>query len=576
MSNQSNTSNDKPRTVQDIINDIKEKSADGTYIFRGEPECYPKVSSTLYRECQPVAKVGMERIQRQILNLAEEYDINRLGPSRSQNFLFIWSGGYNPLKYTERQFEILAEIQHWGGETNLIDFTTDYRVALFFACDGHYNEDGRVIIQNRSTIESIIWEPTEPRHRVEAQKSVFVQPPNGFIKPDSDQIICIPKTLKVPILKYLMKQDSPITTKTIYNDLHGLIKIQDRYRDAYVKFYLGVDYEEQGNAAEAMREKHEAYEKAIDYYRDAIDLMPNLVAAHINCGRAHAMLADFDSAIYHFNEAIDWKPDFADAYNNRGNAYSHKGDFDRAIADYNKAMELNPDSAETYCNRGNAYFFKGDLDLAIKSFDIAIKLNLDNSYAYRSRANVNFIKGKLDVAIKDYNKAIELNSDDFMTYIVLSTIYRLKGQFDLAIDSCNKAIELLENHVESSEPYSNLAMVQTTNNSKIITRELAYPMAYKKRGDAFCGKNNLNLAIKDYTKAIALNPDYAEAYYYRATVWLHLREWDKAKSDLSAAQDKGINIITVFCATYGNVANFERITRAQLPTDLAAMLTPQQ
>ena len=215
---------DALNAILGIIREIEEKSANGNYIFRGEPECYPKISSTLYRECQHIAHVGMERIQRQILTQAQEHDINRLGPSRSQRAYFLWSGGYNPFEYTERQFEILAEIQHWGGETNLIDFTTDYHVALFFACDSYYDEDGRVIIQDRDPIRNIIWEPTEPVHRVEAQKGIFVQPPTGFIQPD--KVICIPKTLKVPILKYLMQQDPPISTKTIYNDLHGFIRMQ--------------------------------------------------------------------------------------------------------------------------------------------------------------------------------------------------------------------------------------------------------------------------------------------------------------------------------------------------------------
>ena len=44
-------------------------------------------------------------------------------------------------------FELLTEIQHYGGKTNLIDFTTDYLIALFFACDGHHDKDGRVILQ---------------------------------------------------------------------------------------------------------------------------------------------------------------------------------------------------------------------------------------------------------------------------------------------------------------------------------------------------------------------------------------------------------------------------------------------
>ena len=51
-------------------------------------------------------------------------------------------------------FEILTEIQHYGGKTNLIDFTIDYLVALFFACDGHHDKDGRVILQKADEIQN--------------------------------------------------------------------------------------------------------------------------------------------------------------------------------------------------------------------------------------------------------------------------------------------------------------------------------------------------------------------------------------------------------------------------------------
>ena len=68
--------------------------------------------------------------------------------------------------------EILTELQHYGGKTNLIDFITDYFIAIFFACDGHPNEDGRVILLQRTNeIESIIIRPQNPRHRVIAQKA---------------------------------------------------------------------------------------------------------------------------------------------------------------------------------------------------------------------------------------------------------------------------------------------------------------------------------------------------------------------------------------------------------------------
>ncbi len=96
----------------------------------------------------------------------------------------------------EIDFEILTEIQHYGGKTNLIDFTTDYFIALFFACDGLYDEDGRVILQKTDEIRVMIAHPRNPRHRVIVQKSVFVRPPKGFIEPREEQIVVVPSYLK--------------------------------------------------------------------------------------------------------------------------------------------------------------------------------------------------------------------------------------------------------------------------------------------------------------------------------------------------------------------------------------------
>ena len=51
--NQSNPQTEL-NTVLEIIGKIAKISADGDYIYRGEPECYKKVSSTLYRELEKV------------------------------------------------------------------------------------------------------------------------------------------------------------------------------------------------------------------------------------------------------------------------------------------------------------------------------------------------------------------------------------------------------------------------------------------------------------------------------------------------------------------------------------------
>ena len=209
--------------VREKIQEIEEKSVDGDYIYRGEPEKFAdppycgKVSSSLWRfyhEVDPVVR-DVEDIQKSILQEVRRY-----------------------AESDKNDFELLAEIQHYGGKTNLIDFTSDHLNALFFACDGFPDKCGRVILLERT--EEIrekyrIQKPRNPQHRVIAQKSIFVQPPYGYIEDKDYRVVCIPKDLKKPILKHL-RQFHGISARNIYNDLHGFIKHQKIHREAYTHF----------------------------------------------------------------------------------------------------------------------------------------------------------------------------------------------------------------------------------------------------------------------------------------------------------------------------------------------------
>ena len=79
---------------------------------------------------------------------------------------------YNPTA----DFDILTELQHYGVETNLVDFTSDYHIALFFAKNGSHVKDGRVIMLKRTKEiddKFSISNPQIPQNRVIAQKSIF-------------------------------------------------------------------------------------------------------------------------------------------------------------------------------------------------------------------------------------------------------------------------------------------------------------------------------------------------------------------------------------------------------------------
>ena len=606
MSNQSDAPNQEPRTVQDIIQAIEVKCVDGTYLFRGEPQrhegdpYYGKVSSTLWRKYREEAEYcDIEAIQNEMLNGAKKH-LGHIaqGVQPDLNTVLNVSNGSTS---NDANFELLTEIQHYGGATNLIDFTTDYFIALFFACDGFPNEDGRVVIQEIQSIKNMIRHPNNPRHRVIAQKSVFLRPPKGFIEPQEDHIVAIPAKLKYPLLEHLRKYHG-ISTETIYNDLHGYIIHQGIHEGAYTRFFRGVacfNAKKYGEAIEhcskAIRVKPDfadayynrgvAYsdagdcDSAIADYTRAIELNPTDAEAYNNRGWAFGNQGDYESALADYTKAIESNPNHAIAYCNRGRTYSNTGDDDSAIADYTAAIQLNPNYVEAYYDRGNAYFRRSQYDCAISDFTTAIELKPDMAKAYNNRGVAYNDEGDFDRAIADYIAAIQLNPDDAEAYYNRGGAHYRMSKFDLAIEDYTRAINIKHDYVEAyinrGSAYNKKMEFDSAikDFTKAIYLKPDSAEAYNNRGNAYNGKRNFGRAIEDYGKVLQLAPNHAGAYTNRGLLWLRLQEWEEFKSELMAARNMGVDIAQSFRDTYGSLGSIEQITGVRLPAEIATLLT---
>ena len=138
------SSNDTLGAVLRVVESLAHTASGEDYIFRGEPECYERVCSSLYRQYQNIEadSFNIEIVQGEILQEAKKYthETDDLG--------------------------ILTQIQHYGGQTNLIDFTYDILIALFFACLGSPTENGRVVFLKKSGPTSkYITQPKDPMNR---------------------------------------------------------------------------------------------------------------------------------------------------------------------------------------------------------------------------------------------------------------------------------------------------------------------------------------------------------------------------------------------------------------------------
>ena len=228
-------------------------------IYRGEPECFPRISSGLYRQLYEIDDLGFNigRAQQRRIELARQY-----APHLSDD-------------------DILTRLQHLGGKTNLIDFTRDLNIALFFGSYHSPDRDGRVILMDEAHVlrddrPTVLLDRLVPRGNpasmTDVQKSVWVEPWRGYITEGDVTIVEIPSALKSEILSHL-RVVYGIEASSVYNDLSGLIRDQDRFRDHEAEWYAGLRAYQAGHYERALgffaqyEQLVEEPESSLEYFR---------------------------------------------------------------------------------------------------------------------------------------------------------------------------------------------------------------------------------------------------------------------------------------------------------------------
>ncbi len=205
------------------------------------------------------------------------------------------------------------------------------------------------------------------------------------------------------------------------------------------------------------------------------------------------------------------------------------------ISEFNrlsKEIERNPDNAEAYYNRGIlVYTYECDFenspyqdedenedewddineDLALSDFDKAISLKPDFAVAYAMRGCAYWANADYDEALflDDFNKALSLDKNCKEAYLGLGDYYEDKEEYELAIENYTKAIEI----------------------------DKDYLAAYKRRADvySYTKEDNDDKKIEDYNEILEHEPANYQFYFKRAEELYYKKEYEAALSDYSKA-----------------------------------------
>ncbi|MDD9973252.1 MAG: tetratricopeptide repeat protein [Candidatus Poribacteria bacterium] len=398
-----------------------------------------------------------------------------------------------------KDLEVLAEFQHYGAATFLMDFTYNALVALWFACkesSKDSSKDGKVVAVppndpkfiGRTGEFSIItldslgkkidqlslnnkqlyqWQPRTQNERIIAQQSIFLFGVLEIeINPDEE---CIIKGSSKEKIQESLKRIYGITEDMLFPDFDGFARQYSQDR-SYTQPTSTIQYHERADEAFQRGE----YEEAISNYSRAIELDRNDVIAYCNRGIAKSQLGQDQAAISDFDEAI------------------HRGDND----------------AYTYFLRGISKYTLEQYTAAIDDYDEAIRRDPEQvSYTYRWRGFAKSALGQHTSAIDDYNEALLQNPDNAHDYFMRGISKYALEQYSAAVDDFDEAIRLDPNHTE----------------------------AYYQRGLVKCSLDQYESAINDYDETISINPNHAEAYYQRAEANFYLHRFAEAKNNLQSA-----------------------------------------
>ena len=362
---------------------------------------------------------------------------------------------------------LLAEMQHYGGRTILLDFSYSPLVALFFACNNTSKEktdkDGAVyavlnekrVIPEGSTatddlflIEEIkdekvkieklfldtektyIWQPPYQNRRILVQQSVFLANTTGKINKRNTLEIVISSRAKSEVFEQLSILG--IKTECLFADFMGVMEwycfdkksasnINEELLIQANTYFENLDYE---NALDSWIEYLTNKNEDINQ-EDLASINKNIATAYFRQRQYSFALEWYDKTLQIRTSVLGTKhPDTVELFTEIANVYSAQYNFRNALEWYNKALKDqkpiygkdHPSVATTYNNIATVYSRQGNYPKALewcqKALEIREKVlgkeHPDTASTYGNIAGVYYSQGDYPKAFEWYQKALEI------------------------------------------------------------------------------------------------------------------------------------------------------------------------
>lgn len=155
--------------------------------------------------------------------------------------------------------------------------------------------------------------------------------------------------------------------------------------------------------------------------------------------------SDFEKAIQFYEQALQLNPGLAITWNNKGYALNQLNRFEEAIPNLIKAIELNRTLVIAFNNLGDSLKGLGRNEEAISTYEESLKLDPENYYAWSSIAICLCRLQQFDEAIEACDVLIQIDANDFTGWYIKAACLALLGDQESAIANLREAVRLDSN-----------------------------------------------------------------------------------------------------------------------------------
>ena len=321
-------------------------------------------------------------------------------------------------------------------------------------------------------------------------------------------------------------------------------------------------------------------EEAVKIYNKIITLYPNCKEAYFNKGIIVYKQKLYPQAIELFSRAIEVDPMYGKAYLYRGKSYFFQSDLKSAEFDFQSAQVDKETEYDSWLELGMLYVRKKEFDKGLKFLNQCVQKNDTNQIVLLSRASALFEMENYRASIVDCNKILHKNQTRWEAYLIKSKNYLILDN----TDSCKINLDYARNYsndnpqvfavyseyylyIDESAMAASFAekglQQQPNNIGLILNRARAFDgmerfdkaneiyLQVAKIADSipeyhyYLASNLMSLgdsatAVVELTDAIALRPNYSEAYMLRSKLKAQFGDFKGSIDDREKARGKNL------------------------------------